>query len=173
VEEGESPFDPDMLTARATAILAGFVERREDVGKEEKGWVREKYIYACGTGRLVGDREGKSGKGNSINGQNQNGKKFPTIGSTKSEWYGERPRNHPVRDEKKAGKRNSTTLRCDSFYTNALGRRSSGEGYVGDTGYDHGEFEDTDEFYVQPVLKLKSFNPEAMAFQPGDRPNGM
>jgi hypothetical protein len=32
VEEGESPFDPDMLPARATAILGGFVEKRGDVG---------------------------------------------------------------------------------------------------------------------------------------------
>ncbi len=85
----------------------------------------------------------------------------------------ESSQNDPVKDEKKAGKRNIASHRCNNFYRNTLGQRWLGEDHVGGSGYDHGEFEDTDAFYVQPVLKLKSFDPEAMVSRPGGWTSGI
>ncbi|KAH8640976.1 hypothetical protein IG631_03917 [Alternaria alternata] len=177
VEEGESPFDPDMSYLRATAILGGFVGRRGDVGKKRKNWVRERYIFAKEDEELVVSGEKGRDKVNNNPTSDQIGdqKELTSNGMKKWEWYGKKLRKDAARDAKKAAKREAigrggVSSRYGNLVANGRNKKPLREIEAGSARYDHGGFQDTDDYYAEPAPDLKNFSLDARFFEPGVEP---
>ncbi|KAF1832169.1 hypothetical protein BDW02DRAFT_581463 [Decorospora gaudefroyi] len=63
LRKDESPWDPDMFPPRAAAIVAGFVQREEDVGKKRREWFREPPWQELGDGTVDPRKKRRKGKG--------------------------------------------------------------------------------------------------------------
>ncbi|RYN36780.1 hypothetical protein AA0112_g4697 [Alternaria arborescens] len=177
VEEGESPFDPDMSYLRATAILGGFVGRRGDVGKKRKDWVREKYIFAKEDEELVVSGEKGRDKVNNNPTSDQIGdqKELTSDGMKKWEWYGKKLRKDTAKDAKKAAKREAigrggVSSRYGNLVANGRNKKPLREIEAGSARYDHGGFQDTDDYYAEPAPDLKNFSLDARFFESGVEP---
>lgn len=177
VEEGESPFDPNMSDLRATAILGGFVGRRGDVGKKRKNWVRERYIFAKEDEELVVSGEKGRDKVNNNPTSDQIGdqKELTSDGMKKWEWYGKKLRKDAARDAKKAAKREAigrggVSSRYGNLVANGRNKKPLREIEAGSARYDHGGFQDTDDYYAEPAPDLKNFSLDARFFEPGVEP---
>jgi hypothetical protein len=177
VEEGESPFDPDMSYLRATAILGGFVGRRGDVGKKRKNWVRERYIFAKEDEELVVSGEKGRDKVNNNPTSDQIGdqKELTSNGMKKWEWYGKKLRKDAARDAKKGAKREAVGRggvfsRYDNLVAIGRNKKPLRDIEVGSTRYDHGGFQDTDDYYAGPAPDLKNFSLDVRVFEPGVEP---
>lgn len=177
VEEGESPFDPDMSYLRATAILGGFVGRRGDVGKKRKNWVRERYIFAKEDEELVVSGEKGRDKVNNNPTSDQIGdqKELTSNGMKKWEWYGKKLRKDAARDAKKAAKREAigrggVSSRYGNLVANGRNKKPLREIEAGSARYDHGGFQDTDDYYAEPAPDLKNFSLDARFFESGVEP---
>lgn len=177
VEEGESPFDPNMSDLRATAILGGFVGRRHDVGKKKKDWVRERYIFAKEDEKLVVSGEKGRDKVNNDPTSDQIGdqKELTPNGMKKWEWYGKKLRKEAARDAKKGGKREAVGRggvfsRYDNLVAIGRNKKPLRDIEVGSTRYDHGGFQDTDDYYAGPAPDLKNFSLDVRVFEPGVEP---
>ncbi|RYO71063.1 hypothetical protein AA0113_g2550 [Alternaria arborescens] len=177
VEEGESPFDPDMSYLRATAILGGFVGRRGDVGKKRKDWVREKYIFAKEDEELVVSGEKGRDKVNNNPTSDQIGdqKELTSDGMKKWEWYGKKLRKDTAKDARKAAKREAigrggVSSRYGNLVANGRNKKPLREIEAGSARYDHGGFQDTDDYYAEPAPDLKNFSLDARFFESGVEP---
>lgn len=177
VEEGESPFDPDMSYLRATAILGGFVGRRGDVGKKRKDWVREKYIFAKEDEELVvsGEKGRDKVHNNPTSDQIGDQKELTSDGMKKWEWYGKKLRKDTAKDAKKAAKREAigrggVSSRYGNLVANGRNKKPLREIEAGSARYDHGGFQDTDDYYAEPAPDLKNFSLDARFFESGVEP---
>ncbi|KAL1799088.1 hypothetical protein ACET3X_003125 [Alternaria dauci] len=174
IEEGESPFDPDMPCPRATAILGGFVEMYQDVGKKRKDWVTERYIFAGeDEERVVNEEEGRDQVNNNPT-RDQIGDRKELIPNEmkKGEWYDKKLRKDAARDAKRAAKREALDKGgLSSFGSNLVGngrdRRPPSDIEAGSAGYDHGGFQDMRDFYTKPAPGFKKFDPDARIFEAG------
>jgi hypothetical protein len=155
LEADENPLHPEMWGPRARAVVGGFVQRVEDVGRPRVRW--EDPVS-----------EGmKGGKGSQPVSNTQK----------KREWY----RSHVLNDKRHPsrggfGRDNSASPRG--------GRGGSGRGQQPPPGQllleqqppfvqqsffqrrpDWGNFGDTDDFFREPVSGATKFNPEALVFE--------
>jgi hypothetical protein len=139
VEEGESPFDPGISALRTAAILSGFIERREDVGKKKKDWVREKYVFADENEEpLVKDEKRKKVNENQMIDQIGGQKELTSNGMKKWKWYGKKLRKDATRDARKAAKKeaveggDNAPSRCENLTDNASNGQPPGDDITGD-----------------------------------------
>jgi hypothetical protein len=166
-----------MSYLRATAILGGFVGRRGDVGKKRKDWVREKYIFAKEDEELVVSGEKGRDKVNNNPTSDQIGdqKELTSDGMKKWEWYGKKLRKDTAKDAKKAAKREAigrggVSSRYGNLVANGRNKKPLREIEAGSARYDHGGFQDTDDYYAEPAPDLKNFSLDARFFESGVEP---
>jgi hypothetical protein len=156
LEADENPFDPRIWGPRAKAVVGGFVQRMEDVGRSRVRWE---------DGVNEGKKEGKGIRSNTEKKREWyqehvlNDKRHPSRGGFGRDHSAPPRGGREARDVGRAQQPPSSQRLLDQA---PPGLHFLGQELLADGQPDWGDFGDTDDFFREPARK---FNPEAVVFE--------
>jgi hypothetical protein len=189
LEADENLFDPEISEPRTRAVVGGWVQRAEDVGRVRTRWEERVVDEAKAAERLEREDWERRQMGAKTNKEKKqewwDKNKPPPGGCGGAGGRGQQPCGHPPLGQQPSGQQpfpgQQALLGQLSFNQPSFGqpsliqqpplRRQS----FAQARPDWGNFEDTDDFYLdsaEMASNLKEFNPEATVFDPSCKSGG-